>query len=160
MTPEPLTSRFRVLDVQVDALDLGSTADRIEEWIASGRRGYVCHANVHGVMEAHRAAAVRAAYARAGLTVPDGMPLVWLGRQAGHSGVGRVYGPDLMLELSERAARRAYSICYVGGAPGVAEALAEALARRFPGLRIAGAIAPPAGVDPYRVEAALGEAHQ
>jgi N-acetylglucosaminyldiphosphoundecaprenol N-acetyl-beta-D-mannosaminyltransferase len=122
-------ARFPVLDVQVDALDLSATADRIEEWIASGRRSYVCHANVHAVMEAHRAPHVRAVYAGAGLNVADGMPLVWLGRQAGHAAVGRVYGPDLMLELSARAARRGYSAFYLGGAPGVAEALAAATHR-------------------------------
>ena len=148
-------ARFPVLGVLVDALDLRTAADRLEQWIASGRRGYVCHANVHGVMEAHRDPAVRAAYAGSGLTAPDGMPLVWLGRRAGHAGVGRVYGPDLMLELCERAARSGASCYYLGGAPGVAESLAAAMEARFPGLRTAGTLAPPFGIDPYRVDEEL-----
>ena len=144
--------RFDVLGVRVDALDLAAAADRIEGWIAAGTRSYVCHANVHGVMEARRDPHVRAAYDGAGLTVADGMPLVWLGRRAGHAGTGRVYGPDLMLELCARAARSGASSYYFGGAPGVAEALATALAARFPGLRTAGTHAPPFGLDGRQVD--------
>lgn len=140
-----------MLGVRVDALDLAAAADRIEGWIAAGTRSYVCHANVHGVMEARRDPDVRAAYDGAGLTVADGMPLVWLGRQAGHAGTGRVYGPDLMLELCARAARSGASSFYFGGAPGVAEALAATLSARFPGLRTAGTHSPAFGLDGRRV---------
>jgi N-acetylglucosaminyldiphosphoundecaprenol N-acetyl-beta-D-mannosaminyltransferase len=146
-------ARFSVLGTMVDALDLRSAADAVESWVASDHRSYVCHANVHGVMEARGDPRVAAAYAGAGLTVPDGMPLVWLGRRAGHRGVARVYGPDLMLELCERAARRGGSCFYLGGAPGVAESLAAVLETRFPGLRTAGTWSPPFGLDPLRVDA-------
>jgi len=144
--------RFRVVDLYVDALDLAGTAGLLERWIASGTRSYVCHANVHGVMEAHRDPRVRAAYAASGLTVPDGMPLVWLGKRAGHAGIGRVYGPDLVLEMSARAARRGYACYYLGGAPGVAETLAETLEKLYPGLRTAGTWSPPFGADPQVVD--------
>ncbi len=141
-----------MLGVQVAALDLRAAADLVESWIAAGRRSYVCHANVHGVMEAQRDPSVRAVY-NAGLTVADGMPLVWLGREAGHAGTGRVYGPDLMLELCARAARTGAACYYFGGAPGVAAALAAALEARFPGLRTAGVDSPPFGLDARRPDA-------
>lgn len=147
-----LHPRFQVLGTAVDAVDLAAAAVQVEEWLATGRRGYVCHANVHGVMEAHADPLVAAAYAEAGLTVPDGMPLVWLGRRAGHPDVGRVYGPDFMLELCARAAVRGYSCFYLGGGPGVAPALARALEERFPGLRTAGVWTPPFGIDAGRVD--------
>ena len=134
-------------------MDLTTAADRIEGWIAGGTRSYVCHANVHGVMEAQRDPQVRAVYNRAGLTVADGMPLVWLGRQAGHAGTGRVYGPDLMLELCARAARSGASCFYCGGAPGVADELAAAMQARFPGLRTAGTYSPAFELDARRVDA-------
>jgi N-acetylglucosaminyldiphosphoundecaprenol N-acetyl-beta-D-mannosaminyltransferase len=146
------SARFPVLGTMVDALDLRSAADAVEGWLATGHRSYVCHANVHGVMEAHRDPEVAAAYAGAGLTVPDGMPLVWLGRRAGHPEVSRVYGPDFMLELCERTARRGGACFYLGGRPGVAESLAAALEARFPGLRTAGTWTPPFGLDPLRVD--------
>jgi N-acetylglucosaminyldiphosphoundecaprenol N-acetyl-beta-D-mannosaminyltransferase len=53
-----------------------------------------------------------------------------------------------MLELCARAARSGASCFYLGGAPGVAEALAASMQARFPGLRTAGTWSPPFGGDP------------
>jgi N-acetylglucosaminyldiphosphoundecaprenol N-acetyl-beta-D-mannosaminyltransferase len=147
------SARFPVLGTAIDAVDIRAAADEVDAWLASQRRSYVCHANVHGIMEALRDPRVAAAYAAAGLTVPDGMPLVWLGRRAGQARVARVYGPDFMLELCARAARRGGSCFYLGGAPGVADALASTLEARFPGLRTAGTWTPPFGLDATRVDA-------
>jgi N-acetylglucosaminyldiphosphoundecaprenol N-acetyl-beta-D-mannosaminyltransferase len=78
-----------------------------------------------------------------GLTVPDGMPLVWLSKMAGRDWVTRVYGPDLMLEVSRALAARSGSAFYYGGVDGVAPDLARRLAEKFPGLRTAGTYTPP-----------------
>jgi N-acetylglucosaminyldiphosphoundecaprenol N-acetyl-beta-D-mannosaminyltransferase len=60
-----------------------------------------------------------------------------------------------MLELCARAARSGASCFYLGGAPGVAEELAAAMEARFPGLRTAGSLAPPFGVDPHHLDEEL-----
>jgi N-acetylglucosaminyldiphosphoundecaprenol N-acetyl-beta-D-mannosaminyltransferase len=134
--------RYEVLGIRVDAVDMAATVETVERWIAAAERHYVCHLTVHGVMEALHDPALSRIYENAGLTVPDGMPLVWLGRRA-YPAVGRVYGPDLMLALSRAAARAGYACFYYGGIPGVAEALAAEMEHRFPGLRTVGAYAPP-----------------
>jgi N-acetylglucosaminyldiphosphoundecaprenol N-acetyl-beta-D-mannosaminyltransferase len=141
-TPGRKRERFGVLGVWIDAVDPGGAQAAIEGWIGSGEGGYVCVANVHSVMEARRDPALQTVFNAARLAVPDGMPLVWVGRLRGHRGVRRVYGPDLTLQLCERAAQRGHRCFFYGGAPGVAEQLAEALGRRFPGLRVAGTEAP------------------
>jgi N-acetylglucosaminyldiphosphoundecaprenol N-acetyl-beta-D-mannosaminyltransferase len=138
-----MPARYDVVGTWVDAVDPATTLDAIGGWIRAGERRYVAFANVHGVMEASRDPALRRAYGAAGLTVPDGMPLVWMGRRRGHSGVRRVYGPDTLLLVCERAAREGWSCFFYGGAPGVAEELASGLGRRFPGLRVAGVRSPP-----------------
>lgn len=135
--------RYAVLGTWVHAVDPARALDEIGAWIRQGRRRYVAFANVHGVMEGLELAATRRAFNEAGLTVPDGVPLVWLGRLRGHAGVRRVYGPDTVLRLSEQAAQHAWSCYFYGGAPGVAERLAGVLTERFPGLRVAGVHAPP-----------------
>jgi N-acetylglucosaminyldiphosphoundecaprenol N-acetyl-beta-D-mannosaminyltransferase len=135
--------RYPVLGVRVHAMDERQALGRIEQWIATRERRYVCHANVHGVMEAWRDPTLRRIYNRAGLSLADGMPLVWVGRWRGHRGVRRVYGPDLMLALAASAATAGHRCYLYGGAPGVADALAAALGARFPGLRIVGTDAPP-----------------
>lgn len=135
--------RYDVVGTAVDAVDPAATLEEIGRWIRDGERRYVAFVNVHGIMEAARDPALRRAYAGAGLNVPDGMPLVWMGRLRGHGGVRRVYGPDTVLLVCERAAREGWSCFFYGGAPGVADQLASAMVRRFPGLRVAGVRSPP-----------------
>jgi N-acetylglucosaminyldiphosphoundecaprenol N-acetyl-beta-D-mannosaminyltransferase len=79
----------------------------------------------------------------ASLVVPDGMPLVWLGRLHGYAMPRRVYGPELMLEFCGATASRGLRHYFYGGADGVADALAARMAERFPGLVVAGTFTPP-----------------
>jgi N-acetylglucosaminyldiphosphoundecaprenol N-acetyl-beta-D-mannosaminyltransferase len=84
---------------------------------------------------------------RSTATVPvaDGAALVFGARFTGQGPIGRYPGPDLMEVSAERAASDGTSFFLLGGAPGVADALAGALVARHPGLRIAGASTPPFG---------------
>ncbi len=135
--------RAYILGVGVSAINMKMAVEIIEGWIERREPHYVCVTGVHGVMESQRDPALRAIHNRAGLVTPDGMPLVWLSRLKGFAHVERVYGPDLTLALCERAAQRGYRHFFYGGAPGVPEALAAELTRRFPGLQVAGTFSPP-----------------
>ena len=139
-TAEP--GRFPVLGVGVHATDPARALEVIAGWIASREKRYVCLAAVHGIMECQRDPALKAIYNAAGLCLPDGMPLVWVGRRQRRQ-VARVYGPDLTLALCERSAADDRSVYFHGGRDGVAETLAAEMVRRFPGLRVAGSGAPP-----------------
>jgi N-acetylglucosaminyldiphosphoundecaprenol N-acetyl-beta-D-mannosaminyltransferase len=141
--PTPVPARYAVLDVEVDEVGPEAAIEVIGGWVERRERNYVCFANVHGVMEAHHDPAVREAYRAARLVVADGMPLVWVGRALGREHVRRVYGPDLTLALCALAARAGHRCYFFGGGAGVAEALAAAMAQRFPGLRVAGVESPP-----------------
>jgi len=141
---EPATEPYTdVLGLRVSAINLPGAVETIEGWIDEGARQYVCICTVHGVMEGRRDPALQTALNRAGLRTPDGMPLVWLSRRAGHRDVGRVYGPDLMLELCARSAQMGHRHYFYGGMPGVADELASRLSTRFPGVRVAGVGTPP-----------------
>jgi N-acetylglucosaminyldiphosphoundecaprenol N-acetyl-beta-D-mannosaminyltransferase len=135
--------RVDVLGVGISAVDMSMALDEIERWVDDREQHYVCVTGVHGVMESQRDAELRAIHNASGLTTPDGMPMVWAGRRAGASWMSRVYGPDLMLALCERAAARGWSSYFYGGGPGVPEQLAARLTARFPGLLVAGAESPP-----------------
>ena len=135
--------RVNVLGVGISAVDLPGAVDIIEGWIRRREQHYVCVTSVHGVMECQRDEGLRRIFNQSGLTTPDGMPLVWLGRRAGFPGMARVYGPDLMLALCERSAHGAYRHFFYGAAPGVPERLAERLREQVPGLEVVGTYSPP-----------------
>jgi N-acetylglucosaminyldiphosphoundecaprenol N-acetyl-beta-D-mannosaminyltransferase len=132
-----------ILGVRISAIKLSAALDQIEAWIASRDRQRVHVCNVQTIMECRRDTMLRLAINQAGLTAPDGMPLVWLSRLAGHHQVTRVYGPDLMLALMERSIAKGYRHYFYGGAEGVADRLAEVLRQKYPGVQIVGADSPP-----------------
>jgi N-acetylglucosaminyldiphosphoundecaprenol N-acetyl-beta-D-mannosaminyltransferase len=132
-----------ILGVAVSALNPALAAETIEGWVRAGRRQYVCVTGVHGVIESRRDPSVRAIHNAAGLVTPDGMPLVWLLRLAGHRDARRVYGPDLMLLLLERSVKEGFTHFLYGASEPTLSDLRQRLTARFPGLRVVGAIAPP-----------------
>lgn len=136
-------ARVNVLGVGVSAITMAQAISTVDGWIAERVRHYVCITGVHGVMECYRDAALRAIHNAAGLVTPDGMPLVFLSRLRGHHHVERVYGPDLMAALCQHSVTRGHRHYLYGGHPDVNRHLAERLARRFPGLQLVGAYAPP-----------------
>jgi N-acetylglucosaminyldiphosphoundecaprenol N-acetyl-beta-D-mannosaminyltransferase len=135
--------RCNVLGVGISAVNQSSALEMISNWIATRQRQYVCITGVHGVMESQRDPALKTIHNRAGLVTPDGVPMVWANWFAGHTGVRRVYGPDLMLNICATGVERGWRHYFYGGGPGVAQTLAQALTRRFPGLIVAGLYTPP-----------------
>jgi N-acetylglucosaminyldiphosphoundecaprenol N-acetyl-beta-D-mannosaminyltransferase len=132
-----------VLGVHISALDLERATEVIVGWIASGAKQYVCVRDVHGVMESRRDPALRDIHNQAGMTTPDGMPIVWAARYAGVRNASRVYGPDLMLQVAEALQRRGYSSFFYGSTPDTVEKLIRRLREQFPRLEIAGSYQPP-----------------
>src|SRR5882762_5243094 len=135
---------FRVLGVQLNALQIPDVITRMEGWIHE-RNG--CHTvaatSMHGIVEAQHDPSFKEILNTTDLVVPDGMPLVWLGRRRGHHLARRVYGPDLLLAFCEKTKSRGYRHFFYGGEPGVAEDLAKSLKSRSPGLNVVGMCSPP-----------------
>src|SRR2546425_208140 len=88
---------FEVLGVRVDEVQIDDAIAHSEAWIAWGDRcRYIAVTGMHGVMEAQHDPAFKDILKAADLVVPDGMPLVWVGRMRGFSLPRRVYGPEFM----------------------------------------------------------------
>jgi exopolysaccharide biosynthesis WecB/TagA/CpsF family protein len=136
---------FNVLGVRIRAVQTGHVVEQMEGWIRQ-RNG--CHSiaatSMHGIVEAQHDSSFKEILNSTDLVVPDGMPLVWLGRHQGHLLRRRVYGPDLLLAFCEESAERGYRHFFYGGEPGVAERLVDTLKKaRFPGLNVVGTYSPP-----------------
>jgi N-acetylglucosaminyldiphosphoundecaprenol N-acetyl-beta-D-mannosaminyltransferase len=136
-------ARANVLGVGISALDMAGALELTQAAIERGHKGYICVTGVHGVMEAQSEAAFKSIQNRSFLTLPDGMPMVWLGRLQGYRYMRRVYGPDFMLAVCELSQGTGYTHFLYGGKAGVAEKLRTVLTARFPNLRIVGAYTPP-----------------
>ncbi|MFO1536893.1 MAG: WecB/TagA/CpsF family glycosyltransferase [Actinomycetota bacterium] len=132
---------FAVGGVRIDALALPTAVARLVE--ETGPRAvHLC--NAYTVALADRDPALRAMLNADDLVLPDGMPIVWVGRRRGAPGLpGRVYGPDLMAGALDRG--RAHGIRHhlYGSTPDVLDRLRRVIGERWPGAEIVGAESPP-----------------
>jgi N-acetylglucosaminyldiphosphoundecaprenol N-acetyl-beta-D-mannosaminyltransferase len=135
--------RVNVLGVGVSVLNLQKAVETLAAAVTGRHRGYVCVTGVHGVMESQADESLRRIHNQSLLTTPDGMPMVWLGRLAGHRDMGRVYGPELMEHVFEWSRKSGATHYFFGGNTGVAEELKARVESRFPGIRIVGTHTPP-----------------
>jgi len=136
-------ARVDVLGVGISAIDPDDALAEVTRWIDNGLRHYVCVTGVHGVMESQGDPELMRIHNESGLTTPDGMPMVWSARIAGAKNTQRVYGPDLMLAVCERAAQRGWGCFLYGATNEVLARLRANLSDRYPGLSIVGTHSPP-----------------
>ncbi|MEE6179231.1 WecB/TagA/CpsF family glycosyltransferase [Mycobacterium sp. 050134] len=139
--------RIHVGGLWFDALTLREVVDVVCAAWGAGRGGTIIPANVDVARAATRDPALAELVARGSLVVADGMPLVWAARLAGRPLPERVAGSSLIFALSAAAAADGKSVYLFGGAEGVPDTAAGALAARSPDLRIAGTLSPAFGFD-------------
>lgn len=75
----------------------------------------------------------------ASLVLPDGIGIIYGARILKTPLKSKVPGADWAEGMFARMARAGRSVYFLGAKPGVAEAAAENMAKKYPGLRIAGA---------------------
>lgn len=145
MSPDDVgrVDRADILGIRVSCINMDDAISTVERWIAERRHSYVCVRDVHGIIRSRHDEHLRAAHDEAGLVTPDGMPLVWFLRLSGKRHVSRVYGPDLMREMTTVSSHRGYRQFYYGGAEGVPERLKQVLMEAHPGLKVVGTLCPP-----------------
>ncbi|WP_410787970.1 WecB/TagA/CpsF family glycosyltransferase [Kribbella sp. C-35] len=141
---EPTTSdRVDVLGIHVSVTNLDHTVGAFAGWIERGERQLVCVTDMNALLHARADARLTEVYNTSGLTVPDGMPLVWAGHRAGFEEMDRVAGPDLLERVLAEAADRGWTQYFYGGAEGVADELRERFQELHPALKVVGVECPP-----------------
>lgn len=137
----------RIAGIDLDRLSEAEVVRHVIDASKDSRGGWIATPNIDICRKAERDPAARALLASASLRVADGMPLVWAASLNGRPLPERVTGSSLIFSLTAAAATADRSIYLLGGRPGVPERAASELAKRYPGLRVAGATSPPLGFD-------------
>ncbi|ANM13341.1 MULTISPECIES: WecB/TagA/CpsF family glycosyltransferase [unclassified Rhizobium] len=143
LRPEGSFGWTNVLGVRVSAVNLKSATGCIQKAIEDGRKGYVCVRDAHGIVRCQDDPELRSIHNQAFLVTPDGMPLVWALRHAGHTESDRVYGPDLMLSVFDAGGANGLRHFLYGATAETLEQLQARLLAKFPQARIVGSYAPP-----------------
>lgn len=77
----------------------------------------------------------------------DGMPIVWACNSLYGGSVRRIAGVSLIDRLCHRGSTHRLRVFLLGGKPEAANATAQLLKRRYPGIQIAGVCCPPYGFE-------------
>ncbi|MBO3269014.1 WecB/TagA/CpsF family glycosyltransferase [Hymenobacter defluvii] len=117
--------------------------DTILQLGAARTSAYVCCANVHMLVEAHRDAEFRQVLADADVVTPDGSPVAGAVGWFHGKRQERVAGMDLTPALLAEAERRGQSVYFYGTTDAVLAKIRERIERELPNLRIAGMVSPP-----------------
>jgi N-acetylglucosaminyldiphosphoundecaprenol N-acetyl-beta-D-mannosaminyltransferase len=135
---------FFCCGVRVDAVTLDEAVNRLRKFTdaPTGRAIHLC--NAYTLSLALRDPTLTAAINRGDLNLPDGTPLVWVGRRVGFAHMRRrVYGPDFMVAAARASQSWGLRHYLYGSTPEVMSALVPRLAKLAPGIKIVGAESPP-----------------
>jgi N-acetylglucosaminyldiphosphoundecaprenol N-acetyl-beta-D-mannosaminyltransferase len=140
---DPACGSRYVLGMRVDGTSYQETAEAIADLVSAGDGGAVCVSTVHMVMEAFDDPEFQRIVNSADRVTPDGVPLVWALRLLGIDNARRVYGPSLLPMVCGVAREHGLSVGFYGGSAAVLDELVLRMWRRFHGLDISFAFAPP-----------------
>lgn len=132
-----------IVGMPVHRISFANSLNVVCDWGLNRRPGFVCFANVHMTVEAHKDPLFRKELAKAALILPDGKPLAIAMRWFYKKQQERVSGMDFMPALLERANALKARIFLYGSTQEVLEKLQEEINIRYPHVVVAGAISPP-----------------
>jgi N-acetylglucosaminyldiphosphoundecaprenol N-acetyl-beta-D-mannosaminyltransferase len=134
---------FKVAGIPVSLLNMQMACEEVGRRLRMEEGGYCIFRDMNGIVGANDDPALLCAHQNAALVAPDGMPLVWLAHFKGFDWVGRVYGPDFMLECCRMFEHTGLRHYLFGSTEAVVEKLTQELQRAFPALEICGRHSPP-----------------
>ncbi len=128
----------QILGVPVHSVTTADVLHLVEGYMIQRRLHQIATVNPEFIMTAQNDAEFRQILNETDLCIADGIGLLMAGRWLGQPLPERVAGSDLVYQLAELAARHDWSLYLLGAGPGVAEEAGQILAKRYPGLTIAG----------------------
>ncbi len=97
----------------------------------------------HGLVEVRRNPAFGQVLKAFAVNLPDGMPVVWLGRLKGARSMQRCYGPDFFRDVLVATAQMPLKHFFCGGKEGIAEELRQTVRDTFRNNNCVGTYCPP-----------------
>lgn len=143
--------KINILGVQIDNLTKSEVLNKVEQFLindnqqpslirANGRiQHYIVTPNPEIVVAAQKDKKFLEIINRADLAIPDGVGLVFASRYLKRPLPQRITGVDLMFDICKLAEQKNCSVFFLGGKEDVAQKTAEALQKKFPHLKVAGA---------------------
>ena len=138
-----IPGRFLIDKIKISRVDMPTTLKTIQSAISSNQPGYICVTNSRTVYLANHDPDYCIVQNNSLLTVPDGMPLVWIANNLGFHEVQKVSGKDLMDSIFSISSEFNYSHYFYGCSQNTIDLLQTNLKSLYPGILIKKAVSPP-----------------
>lgn len=130
--------RTDVLGVGFDNVTMDEAVEQALRLIENDGTAYVVTPNPEIVWLCRNDPNLKEIMAQASLVLPDGIGVIYGSKILGRALKGKVAGIDFAEKLVEKLAQTGKSIYLLGSKPGVAEAAAEQMKKKYRGIIIAG----------------------
>jgi N-acetylglucosaminyldiphosphoundecaprenol N-acetyl-beta-D-mannosaminyltransferase len=137
--------KVNFIGTNVDVITFEQLFAKCDAWLKDkqARSKHIACVNVNCAVESYLNPQIKDIFNRADISGPDSMPFVyWIKFFTGRS-CDRLYAPDIILQLCQRAMTKNYRLFLYGGADGVPERMKSFLEKKFPGINIVGIYSPP-----------------
>ena len=147
-------NRRKFMNTYIDDVTHEEAIEYIEECIRQRRIGQVITPNVDQIVRMEWDDYFKKIVSSCELVLVDGHPIMWAAKLYGQPFKEKICGSELVPMLCETAAKKGYSVFFLGAAPGVAARAAKIMQDEYPGLKVAGTYSPPYGFekDPEEIE--------
>jgi N-acetylglucosaminyldiphosphoundecaprenol N-acetyl-beta-D-mannosaminyltransferase len=143
--PRPVrpVRKVRIISLNVDVISLEDSILEVMDWGMSYTPSYVCFANVHMLVEAHRNLTFRRQVNNASMVLADGTPIVkscyWMYGKTQERKAGMDFMPVILKAANESRA----SVFLYGSSEKVLEKMVDRIRQEYPLINICGQISPP-----------------
>lgn len=140
-------ARQKFMNTEIDNLTMQEALEIIDALIQENKNAYVVTPNVDHIVQLETNKELQDVYANASLILTDGKPLLWIAKWYGTPIKEKISGSDLFPLLCDMAAKKGYSMFFLGAAEGVAAKAADNLMNKYKGLQVIGTYSPPYGFE-------------
>lgn len=145
-------ARMKFMNTEVDNLTMEEALVEIDNLIKKDKNSYIVTPNVDHIVQLEQGDLLYEVYKNADLILTDGKPLIWISKLYGNPIKEKISGSDLFPRICEMAAKKEYTMFFLGAAEGVAAMAAENLMKKYKGLNVVGTYSPPYGFEKDEVE--------
>lgn len=140
-------ARIKFMNTEIDNYSMEEVLEKIDEIISEDKNAYVVNPNVDGIVKLEKDKEFKRVYENAELILADGKPLIWMSKWYKTPIKEKISGSDLFPLVCEMAAKKGYTMFFLGAAEGVAQKAADNLKAKYSGLSVVGTYSPPMGFE-------------
>jgi N-acetylglucosaminyldiphosphoundecaprenol N-acetyl-beta-D-mannosaminyltransferase len=135
--------KLHIISLDVHHLSFKQSLELVMQWALIRKPSYICFANVHMTIEAHRDKLFLEKVNNADMVLADGNPIAIACKMLYHKKQERISGMDFTPRILEKANEKNLSVFIYGSTHDVIEAVKKKIISVYPNIHFAGAISPP-----------------